>query len=222
MTRTCRASGCTNSTSSRYSAYCSAHKARLRRHGAVDQEAVTKADLKPYLKLVRVRIEKNTDSPLWGRLEARWGALVEHARGVLAYYQRGHAGPRHERIAAQEIVKLSEAVAPREAVETALAMFMMQELERRRFRSDAAFRAQLARRVRGLTELNAGVYYDHLSGRPKRTYRELTPRAAALIAHWLAEAFGGAGIHLARREQTDQEKKISERLELHKALEELA
>jgi hypothetical protein len=106
-------------------------------------------------------------------------------------------------------------------VETALAMFMLQELEPRRFRSDEAFRTQLVRRVRGLTEVNAGEYYDHASGKTKRAYRELTPRATAVLGLWLAEAFGGAGLHLARLELTEWEKKNEERRELHKALSEL-
>jgi hypothetical protein len=38
---------------------------------------------------------------------------------------------------------------------------------------------------------------------------------------WLAEAFGGAGLHLARLELTERERKNEERRELHKALSEL-
>src|SRR5829696_6033366 len=85
MTRICRAPGCGARTTSRFSVYCSTHKSRLRRHGAVDQKAITKADLRLYLKLVRARIEKNRESPLWAHLEARWAALADHARGRVAF-----------------------------------------------------------------------------------------------------------------------------------------
>jgi len=85
MARICRAPGCYAHTSSRFSVYCSTHKARLRRHGAVDQKAITKPDLRPYLKLVRARIEKNRENPLWSHLESRWAALAEHARGRVAF-----------------------------------------------------------------------------------------------------------------------------------------
>jgi hypothetical protein len=37
----------------------------------VAQEAISKAELKTYLKRVRQRIAKNPDSPAWGQLEAR-------------------------------------------------------------------------------------------------------------------------------------------------------
>jgi hypothetical protein len=166
-------------------------------------------------------MDKNPESPAWGHLDDRWRTLVGHAQGILAGYRQGRAGPRHERIAAQEVVKLADAVEPRQVVETALAMFLMQELDPRRFRSDQAFRTQLVRRIRGLTDLNAGEYYDHTSGKTKRAYRDLPPRATAVLGLWLAEAFGAAGLHLARLELAEQEKTSKERQELHKALSEL-
>jgi hypothetical protein len=216
--RHCRVAGCCAFASSRYSTYCTTHKARLRRHGATDQKAVTKGDLKPYLRLVQDRIGKNRESPLWSQLDARWAALADHARSLTAY--RG-AMPRHERIAAKEVLKLSDAVAPREIVVTTLALFVMYELEPRRFRSDRAFRTQLVRRVRGLTDLNAGSWYDHQSGKTKRAYRELSPREAAVMGKWLAEAFGGAGLHLANLEQLEAHKKQQEAMTLRQALADL-
>jgi superfamily I DNA/RNA helicase len=62
-----------------------------------------------------------------------------------------------------------------------LAMCMMEELDRRRFRSDPGFRFQLVRRVRALADVSAGQKYDHRSGKVRRVYRELTAaRDAAL------------------------------------------
>jgi hypothetical protein len=215
MTRLCRVSGCCVPASSRYSIYCPVHKARQRRHGAVDQTGITKGDLKPYLRLVQARIEKNSDSPLWTQLDARWSALADHARSLLDY--RG-AMPRHERIAAKEVLKLADAVPPRQVVETTLALFIMRELQPRRFRSDRAFRTQLVRRVRGLTDLNAGCWFDNQTGKTKRAYKELTPRASMVMGQWFADALGGAGLHLARLEQTEADKKQSEIRAMHDAL----
>jgi hypothetical protein len=50
MPRQCRAAGCDSPTNSRYSVYCSRHQSRLRRQGDVAQEAISKAELKTYLK----------------------------------------------------------------------------------------------------------------------------------------------------------------------------
>jgi hypothetical protein len=217
----CRAPSCDSPTTSRYSVYCSRHQSRLRRQGDVAQEAISKAELKTYLKRVRQRIAKNPDSPAWGQLEARWLAVVEHAKGVGAAFRAGKAGARYVRKAADEVIKVAEAATPRDVIETVLAMSMMEELERRRFRSDPGFRFQLVRRVRALADVSAGQKYDHRSGKVRRVYRELTPRAVATIGQWLADMIGGAGIQLARLEVRDIEEAKQQRQALWGALAEL-
>jgi site-specific recombinase XerD len=91
----CRAPGCDSPTTSHYSVYCSRHQSRLRRQGDVAQKAISKAELKTYLKRVRQRIAKNPDSPAWGQLEARWLAVMEHAKGVVAEFRAGLLFPVH-------------------------------------------------------------------------------------------------------------------------------
>ena len=112
MNRTCRVRGCWSPAASRYAAYCPPHRTALRRHGAVDQKAVTKAQLKPYLKLVKDRITRNSESIAWVTLDERWRSLVGHAEGILAYFAKGKAGSRFKRAAAQEVVKLAADVKP--------------------------------------------------------------------------------------------------------------
>ena len=222
LQRSCRVLGCGAPAASRFAAYCSVHKVRLRRHGAVDQRGITKAALAPYLKRVRARIRKNEHNPAWVALDDRWRAIVDHARGIEAAYFAGRPGRRDERLAAHEAVKLGDDVPARAVVETVLAAVMMLEMEPNRFRTDRAFRTQLVRRVRALTDMNFGERYDHVSGRVKRAYRELPPRATAIMGQWLAEALGGAGLHVARLELREMEEKASERERLYKALRELS
>lgn len=100
-------------------------------------------------------------------------------------------------------------------------MVLMRELDPRHFLSDRAFWVQLGRRVRGLTDVNFGERYVHATGKVKRCYRELTPRATVILGHWLAEMLGIGGLHLARLEREDQEQRTRERQELHQALNEL-
>jgi hypothetical protein len=187
----------------------------------VAQVAISKADLKGYLKLVRQRIAKNPESPAWDQLEARWTAVVGHAKGVVASFQSGKPGARYVRKAAEEALKVAEGVTPREVIETVLAVFVMQELDPRRFRSDPGFRFQLVRRVRALADMNAGQRWDHKAEKVRRVYRELTPRAVATIGQWLADALGGAGVQLGRLEVRDIEKAQQEKQALWGALEEL-
>jgi hypothetical protein len=92
MPRLCRAPGCDSPTTSRYSVYCSRHQSRLRKQGDVAQDAISKAELKTYLKRVRQRTAKNPDSPAWGQLEARWLAVVEDAKDIVAVFQSGRPG----------------------------------------------------------------------------------------------------------------------------------
>lgn len=217
MPRTCRASGCFEHTASRFASYCPRHRSRQRRHGAPDQRAVTKSDLTPFLAIVTARIERNLDSPLWDTLEGRWSALVDHA-SRLAEGCGQRVVIRHERRAAAEITKLGTDVEPRAVVVTALALIVMWMVDPHRFRSDQGFRAQLVRRVRGLTETNAGTWFDHREGRLRRAYRDLPPRAAAVIAEWLIAIFGAAGAHLGSLELADRKKEAEQRDELKEAL----
>jgi hypothetical protein len=166
-------------------------------------------------------MERNHHSPAWDRLDDAWTHLVGHAKGILAADKQGRAGVRHERIAAREVITLADAVLARAVVVCTLAMFVMLEMESRRFRSDDAFRTQLARRMLRLTEANAALYFDPVVDKGKRVYRDLTPRAAKVFAGWLAEALGGAGLHLARLEVADMEKRKQDRLTLRSALAEL-
>ena len=152
-----------------FSHYCRNHRARLRRHGAIDQTGITATDLRPYVERVRQRIEKNAASPLWPQLDARWLALADHASGVIGEASRGRAGPEYERKAAREVLKLVAETEPRSVIEVALAMFLIWDQEPRRFRTDEGFRFQLVRRVLVLGDLSAGQYFDFKSGRTKES-----------------------------------------------------
>jgi len=90
---------------------------------------------------------------------------------------------------------LAQEVKPREVVEVTCAVVMLWELEPQRFRSDRAFWLQLARRVRGVTDVNYGERWDNVRQRVRRTYRELTPRASLILGRWLAETLGVGGQH---------------------------
>jgi hypothetical protein len=124
-------------------------------------------------------------SPAWDRLDDGW-LQVGQAKGILAAEKQGRAAVRHERIAARELATLGDAVSAREVVVCTLAMFVMWEMEPRKFRSDDAFRMRLARRVRRLTEANAAHYFDHIAGKSKRVCRDPRRGAAKVFGGWLA------------------------------------
>ncbi|HEV7256201.1 MAG TPA: hypothetical protein VGN82_00345 [Bosea sp. (in: a-proteobacteria)] len=173
------------------------------------------------MALVKARIAKNAGNPTWAACDARWLTIVDRARAILGEAQRGVPGDRSERVAASAVVKLADHVEAREVVKAVLGMYLMQDQEPRRFRSDAAFRVQLVRRVMRLSEVSADAWPDPRTGRVRRTYRDFTPQAAGIIAGWLAEALGSTGVHLAKLELRDAEKARQERTEFHRALADL-
>jgi hypothetical protein len=215
--RTCETPGCGLRTAG-YSRFCGRHKATLRRHGAPDQRGVTKAELKPYVAMVRDRIARNPNSTAWAKMDARWATLVRHAEGILAGYQGGRASYIYTIRAAEEVIRLGKLVEPREVVVTAAAMFVMERMDPRRFRGDEAFRAQLVRRVRGLCEANATDYRDWATGKSRRTYHELGPRAALVMGQWLAETLGILGLRIASLEEQEREARMREQRDLHDEL----
>jgi hypothetical protein len=115
-------------------------------------------------------------------------------------------------------LKVAEAARPRQVIEVVLAMYVMEGQDPRRSRSDTAYRFQLVRRTRALADVNAGLRYDHRSDKVRRVYRELTPKAVRIIGQWLADAIGGAGVHLANLEREDHERRTREQVQLHEAL----
>lgn len=203
---TCRALQC-GARATRFGHFCNSHTARRRRHGAPDQRTITKTLLDPFTNRVRARVKANEGNPAWEHCEASWRALVSHAEGIVAHSRTGAAGIGFERSAAEELCKLARAIDPQDIMFTVFAMFLMAEERPGSFVSDEGFSFQLVRRVRGLTDANAGEWFDHNSGRVKRAYRDVPPKVTRLLASWLSQAFGGIAIYFARLDQRDREEK---------------
>src|SRR4051812_24186519 len=194
----CRVSGC-GQRASRYGALCNKHKINDRRHGHPEQEGITAAVLKPYLRMARGLTERNAEKDIWPLLDDQWQAVMAQSQAYMDRYLAGQPGIAIERRAHSEIAKVGREVETREVIETVIALYLMQEIEPRRFRSDRAFRFQLVRRLRRLTDVNAGEYWDQDAGKVKRVYRDLPPRVAEVFARIVIEAIGGSCMYLARR-----------------------
>jgi hypothetical protein len=217
--KNCRAPGCEKKSITPYGVYCRAHAATKRRHGHPEQKAVTKGDLKPFIKRVQERRAKHPTAKAWETMEARWNALVEFLQPLAESH---YPTNKHRRSAAREIVKLGVHVEAKEVVETVLAIHLMQEYDPNRFRSDAAFDYQMVRRIRGLTRLNSGSWPNPNTGRVHRAAKELEPRTTEAMAHNVKQALGVAGVWLANAEREEEERKRKETLEFYDQLRELA
>jgi hypothetical protein len=216
----CNAPGCSSPASTKFGRYCRPHVAQLRRHGAIGQTGITKADLKVYRHIVEARLEKNKDKPLLNQLEARWGALITYVESVREE-ARSKPMVRFRREASIETLRIDNNVKPTDVIETVLALYIMQDQEPRRFKSDQAFRTQMVRRVRGLTRLNADAWTDAKTGKRKLVYRDLSQRTVTIMGGWIAEALGSAGVMFARLERKDHEKKQEALLTFHQTLDDM-
>lgn len=220
MKRPCIISGCSGTTSA-YGRYCPTHKTRLRRHGHPLQQGVTKGDLKPYLAVIDEIMERNRDNPTWDIAAQRWDALVHHCRSIVAAYLNGTPMVKFEVQAAREVIRLYEHVEPLEVIRTVCAVYLMAEHRPRTFLSDQAFIHQLVRRCRGLTEANAGTWYDHASGKVKRVYRDLPPRTVLVLGQMIAEILGPVGLAVARSDRRKRDHECQQKEHLKTALEDL-
>lgn len=200
MKKQCNVPGCREQADG-YSTKCGGHKTRERRHGDARQTPVTARELGPYVARVEKRVKANQDSPAWAVLDARWSRIVDASRAVLAARERGAAGNIHEWLAASEAIKLEETEGGRRVVAVALAMSAFRLEHPHRFATARAYQFQLVRRIRGQSAVNRGVTWDHKRQQTRTVYREMPPRATALLAAWLDAAYGSAGVQLAVMEE---------------------
>lgn len=197
----CSVSGCGRRTTG-HSRYCNSHKTRSRRHGHPKQGAVTKAELKPYRKAVAEWMDVGDR---WSKVLPVWDGLVRWAHGVRAVRLSGKPMCRFTADMAAEVLHVAADVEAKDVVEVVAGMCLMEEGDRRRFRSDDAFRVQVARRFRGLTETNAGCYWDQAEGRMKRVYRDPSPRVSVMLGQVLVERLGVVGVYVHRARERDDE-----------------
>lgn len=151
----------------------------------------------------------------------RWEALASYAEEQLQSQQRGVPMSRHLMEAMNELRKLRQFAELEAVIEVTLAMYLLEDDSPRRFRSHQAFGRQMVRRVRALVDGHIGTYYDTETGAVKRVYRDSKPRTTDTLAKFLVEAFGVAGVSLARLERTDRERKAQEQASLNRALTQL-
>ena len=205
-------------TARAWTTLCNRHRSRERRHGDANQEPILANHLKPYLRSLTRRQKANPNAPAWDMLTARWRTLVDQQRDTVRAFDAGLAGVRWRYLAAKEIVRVAVEPSAEDAWRTAVAMFLFREHEPTRFVSDKAFLVQLSRRVRHLSTINRGSYYDHVSGGTKLVWRDPNTRVAVLIGQALADTFGAAGVFFADQERKEADSKQAERNAFYDAL----
>jgi hypothetical protein len=217
----CSVPGCNREAPSRAhtgTPHCNTHKSHFRRHGHPTQRAVTVAELRPYLGQVEASVARNPESSVWAVCRQRWEGLVKIASDINADARAGKPGIHATRVAAWELLTVAKAGLSDEVWKTVAAMHLLHDASSTRFRSDQAFRVQVSRRVRCLTERNAGRWFNAKTGRTARVYRDPSPRGANILGQWLCETFGEVGIRIATTLKAEANKLAKERVDFHAAL----
>ena len=158
-------------------------------------------ELRPFLQVVAAHWAKSPESAAWAILSDRWARLVEHAQETLDNHGSGEPAVIHRIKAAEQVCKLADTASPQEVIQTELEMKLLQDAQPHRFKSDGAFGVQLVRRVRSLADMSTGRYWDPKTKRMKAVYRDFPPASAAVLAGYLSDAFGSAGLQLASVER---------------------
>src|SRR4051812_35116777 len=97
--------------------FCNSHRSHERRHGHAQQERITAAVLRPYEKLIRAHVKRNSASSAWAQLDQYWRDLITVCEEEL-HALRHRPAVRWERRAMEQLVAMKDAVPPRAVVET--------------------------------------------------------------------------------------------------------
>jgi len=209
--RTCRVSGCGKPVDG-YSAYCSQHRRRQRRHGSAQQTTITATQLKPHRDAINWWLDSRREENGWEPLRTLFGHLVEHSKTELELARSG-ASPRYLRQAHEDVLKVAgegSAVID-QAILTVVAIYRLQQEDRLTFASDDGFRVQLARRFRAHTDLNVAMSWSEAEGRNKRVYRDASNRRLVTLGQLLGKALGGLSLAVIEAMGQEGRRKAEER-----------
>lgn len=188
MHRTCRVPGCSKPARSPQGAMCEGHRQRWRRHGDPKQQAISKRDIAPFVNQVKATIEKDTTSRIEAGLNKLKNLLEDDAKATIAESKK-RAMSKHRLRAAHEMLKVLQGVDAITLASVIAGTCLLQEYSPRRFASDRGFNFQLVRRFRALSDLNAGTYYNHETGKVHRVYKDVPAQVTELLGQTIIHAY---------------------------------
>lgn len=216
LSQPCIVSGCPRMTKSHLTRLCSTHVDRKRNHGHPEQRPIRMTDLRPYLRKIDAW-RRTVHQDLWPTVDRQWSAVLVplaqenlEARGLNAKYRKE---------AAREVLALDAGLEDKaKIVNINLALWLFYQANKPRFVDANCFRHAIAKMTRGLCpfskrrkfDLDTGAYASWASYCPPRTLQQL--------GDWLSEAYGTAGVVLAKhqgqtkRESVQQKDRLKELL----------
>jgi hypothetical protein len=216
--RQCRVSGCAKQSEG-YSSLCGTHKRRQRRHGSPTQTTISTKQLQGHREATKRWLDGRPEANGWGPLRTLFGHMADEARAQLALTAR-QASARYLRQAHQDVVTVSGESS--ETVDSAAlavaAMFALRDSDPRLFVSDDAFRVQLARRFRAISDVNVAVTWSQADRKSKRVYRDASSRRLISLGQFLSVALGALSMTIGAAMAEEADRKAQERREAFEAV----
>lgn len=210
--KTCTAPGCTTTTVG-YSQYCANHRATMNRHGHSEQTAVKRKELATFEGIVRKYLTFNPDAGAWDVLDQMWLEATREARKLVDAFSRGTPMSKHRLAAAREILKTDRDCDWKEVMAVVAAAWMLQETQPSRFKSDNAFRVQVARLVRQIVPRGGNRYLDQ-KGIESKKAPYIAAKQSIAFGQILIEIFAPLGIRLLELEKAEDKRKQKMQREL--------
>lgn len=176
--------------------YCERCRQRARRHGHPRQVPLRKPEVAKYSKRIERLLSKRGN---WERIETylrETASLLadvvqdpEYTHPLAADGKCGIWVNRWRQRAKDEVLKV---VGDADVVHSGIvvaAVFLLRDLEPRRFVSDRGFEFQLARLWRSQTRLSFGSFYNAETDKTVSTYRDLPPRVVQELALLLVPTY---------------------------------
>jgi hypothetical protein len=198
MPSLCLAPGCSKPARG-YSRHCSRHRNQLRANGHPQQSAIRADELKSYEKAIEGYRQKHPSIPFWSALENAWRTFAVDC-GSATPTLTGSLSNRHRwsREAREVVSNIHLRVDPWVVCRTALAVYMLQHFDPRRFHSDEAFNRQLVRCLRRLAPNSYRKTRSRRTGNISTHLDVLHAQTAILLGQWMTDLFGAAGLMFAR------------------------
>jgi hypothetical protein len=169
------------------------------------------AELTPYLNLVR-EVRKRNLGIDWTVLHSRWQIVVDYCRTEAT---RSGVYIAHERKAAQLIVQIADGVDTDRLIDLTAAVYMLQEFQPSRFRTDDCFDFALGHVLRREAGANRR-FTNKFDGTMKAHYREMGRSTRRRLGELIRKGLGLVGLHIAQLERkrltarADQEAKFKQ------------
>jgi hypothetical protein len=202
----CRVSGCRNTTSNKgWSRLCNAHLMRHRKYGHPEQRSIKINELRPYRESVRKAIDRNPQVD-WSAIYSQWTRTVGVAQEALQTISTGIPHLRYEREAAQMICSIASAVEPQVVFEIVSALWLLQEVEGGKIKSDASFQSIVIQSLR--REGGCGRTFARPKWRPGMSLKSvgqtvtynLTSQRTRSAAYEYVRSIGRAAVSVAMKE----------------------